>query len=529
MFTQADDAGLGVPVVHEPYPDGEEGIQKSLAVMCMKIRDGAPTVAMKSFAANLMKAAGFPSGTKAQGQAVLDYIRANAMYAPDALGTEQIQSANITLCIEGAPICIPCGDCDDLSVAAATVMAALGNEVVVVRQKFGYGDQQHVIVEVKDDDTGVWIPLDPSSKTMPAGQKIRASSETRHSPLEGSLGASFVGIGALPIWIWKQEKWERVGMGADIEHAAGACCMACSEGKTCAGESCDTTRVQPQSSGFGAPWPGVTTFLPQVAWLKKVWPAFDSSGRSWDETIASSYARGASRQWVSNDPTSRSDLVALIIATTFSARAVASMPDQGQRIADDLNRTWYIIAQKVGYTSDMTIDKLKKIAQKEQDPATATAAIAIFELIAIVAAIVVNAAIACFAIYYAYKIIDSLLTRIVAFAELIWLQIQVEKITERHLNDPGLPWTDEERKQLDNLEQMQRGAHGAITAPPSSDKPSEDGTPWWVFAGAGTVIVGGVVAIVYREQIKRWLDKKSGHRRLSAASEAGRRRRRLAA
>jgi hypothetical protein len=110
-MTTSLDVGAGIPVVVEPYPEGEEGIQKSLAVICRKIREGMASAAMKSFAGNVLKLYGFPEGVYNRTAAVLDFIRRNVAYAPDALGTEQIQSAAITLCVNGAPVCIPVGDC----------------------------------------------------------------------------------------------------------------------------------------------------------------------------------------------------------------------------------------------------------------------------------------------------------------------------------------------------------------------------------------------------------------------------------
>jgi hypothetical protein len=257
MFNEATDMMLGIPVVHSAYPDGEEGIQKSLAVICEKIREGAPTAAMKSFAGNMMKEAGFPQTILAQGQVVLDNIRSRAMYTPDALGTEQIQSAMVTWCVPGAPICIPIYDCDDGVTAVGTVMAALGHEVEVVRQKFGAGHQQHVLVEVRGEN-GEWIPLDPSSKTMPAGRKAYAEYESRHSPYNGSKkGAQFVGIGALPIIIWKHERWERVGVGATME-AAATSCLKCSRFML-------NSVTRDRGSGTGKtesqfPWPSVLLY-----------------------------------------------------------------------------------------------------------------------------------------------------------------------------------------------------------------------------------------------------------------------------
>lgn len=868
MFTAADDAAVGIPVVTGAYPEGEEGIQKSLAVICKKIYEGAATAVMKSYAANLMKQSGFPEGARAQGEAALEHVRANVMYAPDALGTEQIQRADVTLCVEGAPVCIPCGDCfpegtlllrrdgqlvpieeikvgdeiwgdkkwsriegkafkgklkvdaiemnngstmyltpdhkvyvgrckhgksvdcptcgarpsllteswdrirvgdlqngesllqpkriafadgpgaattcqgtnerldrlyidglaisegwvdgarfcisgqdgkrkeilkhevkaicdrlgvptsthrkyirindaewatrvasfghlarnkhfetlaldeaeaaavlrgimsdstantrgegrtyattshalmvqvrvlhrmfgrstslkmltpeqhrgagkhplwrvgirvksdehelarndktlatrsieravkkvpcwdiqtddhkvylpehdvtvsncDDLVCALATILAALGLEVVVVRQQFGGGHQQHVIVEVKDE-YGHWYPLDPSSKTMPAGVKSPAQNETRHSPFDGAEeGARFVGIGALPVLIWKKEKWHPVGVGTPLEKAAEPCCNACAIGNPCDGDKTEvamTTRTErPMYAnrggfGFGAPWPGVTAFVAQWAWLNQAWATLDANGRSWSDTLSSAYARAEARNWTAGDATSRSDLLALILASAFSARAVASMPDQGQRAADDLNATWLVIARKIGYTPDMTVDQLKARVNRENNPAAAAAITASFELVIGVVAVAAWVIIYCFVIYFAYKILDSLLSRIVAFAELIYLQVQVQKIVDRHLADPNLPWTEAEKNELQKLEDMQRGAHGAIVAPPSSDK--DEGTPAWVWIGGGIVLTGGVLAVVYRDEIKRYLNRG----RSTGASE-GRRRRRFA-
>jgi hypothetical protein len=111
MFSHADDIRAGVPIVTETYADGEPGIQKSLAEICRKVREGAPTAVMKSFAGNVLKQAGFPRSARERATALFEYVRKNVGYMPDALGTEQIQTAAVTLCVDGAPICIPIGDC----------------------------------------------------------------------------------------------------------------------------------------------------------------------------------------------------------------------------------------------------------------------------------------------------------------------------------------------------------------------------------------------------------------------------------
>lgn len=523
MFTAADDANvLGLPVKHEAYPEGEEGIQKSLATICEKIREGAQTAVMKSYAANLMRQAGFPTSILDQGRAALEHVRANVLYAPDALGTEQIQRADITLCVEGAPICIPCGDCDDLTTALGTIMAALGIEVEVVRQIFGMGHQQHVLLEIRDED-GKWQPLDPSSKTMPAGQKVPAQRETRHSPFDNAPpGAHFVGIGALAVWRWTHEEWKQVGVGETLD--PDACCMECIRDRKEGAMTHAATQTS-RHGGLGAPWPGVTAFVAQWAWINQAWSALDAQHRSWSDALNSAYARAATRNWIPGDKVAASDLTALIVASAFSARAVASMPDQGQRAADALNRTWVIIADKLGWTPSQTIDDLKKKVSSEQNPTTAAAELALFEVIIAVVAIAAVATVYCFLIYFAYKIVDALLSRIVAFAELIYLQSQVQKIVDRHLANPNLPWTDEEKEMLQRLEDMQNGAHGAIVAPPSSDKGVEAGTPAWVWIGGAVVVSAAAIAFVYRGPIRSWLETGTPRRRL-AASEGRRRRRR---
>jgi hypothetical protein len=215
------DAQLGVPVQRSAYPEGEEGIQKSLSVMAQKIREGYSTAAMKSFAGNVLRQMGFPKtpdGVRARCEALLDYVRKNVTYAPDAPSTEQIQSASISLCVDGAPICIPIGDCDDLCVALATLIMAAGMYPVnVIRQFFGSDLQQHVLIEVQDEN-GRWIPLDPSTK-YPAGKKANAVRETRIDPLEGVDSAEFVGIGGLPVMEYDgrsgwHELSEQTGLGA---------------------------------------------------------------------------------------------------------------------------------------------------------------------------------------------------------------------------------------------------------------------------------------------------------------------------
>lgn len=197
-----------VPFIRKPYPEGEPGIRMSLDTICLKVRESAPTPVFRSFAGNILRQAFFPRSNEQKATALYNHVKHTVGYTHDPPGTELVQAAPITLCVEGAPICIPIGDCDDIVCALASLCAACGLEVEIVRQIFGDGHQQHVICEVKLEN-GKWFPLDATTSRFIAGEKAKAKTETRLNPWkDGSpagLQAEFVGIGGLPV----------LGLGAD--------------------------------------------------------------------------------------------------------------------------------------------------------------------------------------------------------------------------------------------------------------------------------------------------------------------------
>lgn len=89
--------------------------------------------------------------------------------------------------------------CDDLSVALGSATLSLGIPTAVVKQDFGVGQQQHVLIAVEDEQ-GNWLPADPST-TMPVGQSATAKSETYYNPMDqnshatGTSGADIVTLG----------------------------------------------------------------------------------------------------------------------------------------------------------------------------------------------------------------------------------------------------------------------------------------------------------------------------------------------
>ena len=181
----------GIAVTRGPYPEGATGIRMSLEVMAQKIREGRIDPAIIGWAGQVCKDAGLDGRGRdttphAQGAALLDAVRAVAIYAPDAYGAEVIQSAAGTLCLR-PNLCLNRGDCDDLSVALGAAALSLGIPVNIVKQTFGRDAQEHVLIAMYDGSE--WCYADPSTK-MPFGKAIQAETEVWIDPMEA--------IGPLP-------------------------------------------------------------------------------------------------------------------------------------------------------------------------------------------------------------------------------------------------------------------------------------------------------------------------------------------
>lgn len=531
MFGAGADLGAGIPVVNGVYPEGEAGIQKSLHVMCRKIREGMATAVMKSFAGNVLKEYGFPTGVYQRTAALLDFVRKHVAYAPDALGTEQIQSAAITLCVAGAPVCIPVGDCDDLVVALATLIAALGMEVRVTRQIFGGDHQQHVLLEVKDEK-GKWIAADPSSKTMPVGRKAQAAQETYCSPWDADVTgladvAQFVGIGAmptapLPVMMLTHGAWhvvdhlpQRRGLGAAVlqEIAPGievdmrtgevmvglgheACCASCAEGKKC--ESGCSGEAQAGVAGLIEDTSAALKLaIDPVDAAKKLWAA--SQGKSWEGAIGGADARAESRQW-DTGLQSQADLVTLAISSACSVSKLDKRSDaEAKRASDALTRTFYILLKRIGRAPSQGAS----VQQYTSGNLTAAAEIpiGIVIVLAIAAAIIY---IAFFALIY-YVLRDCLsvvATSFVCDREMVRLHSEVDKIVDNRLKKGG-SFSADELQRIADLEAAQKrvldGCVEAIKPPPAG------GIPWGTVALVGGLVAATALGVVYAPEIKHAL------------------------
>ena len=190
----------------EPFRSGEAGIaQQSLPYILECIREGRLDTLLMGWANEKLRAAGIDGRGPGdldpvrRAQVLLDAHRAQTSYAPDPIGTERIQKPHVTYCL--GSMCVPIGDCDDGTAALGAAMASIGINVYAVRQKFGYGAQEHVLLGIYDNAGRKWY-VDPSTNE-PVYQGSRARSEEWISPLDagsqsaaGTSGAAFMTLGA---------------------------------------------------------------------------------------------------------------------------------------------------------------------------------------------------------------------------------------------------------------------------------------------------------------------------------------------
>lgn len=430
--------------------------------------------------------------------------------------------------------------CDDLVTALGTLCGAAGMEVAVVRQFFGAGHQQHVLVEVKLDN-GKWFPLDPSSSTMPAGTKARAVRETRHSPWDETItglssDAQFVGIGSLPVFVygkegWRQvrefenvglgdgeKRWYPVGQGVEAPLPAGkvvlweggwwyrdpasgqvfqwTCCQGCAHGRGCGG------LARTESRGLGTPIDDALAAIklpstdPYVV-MRKIWAQVQ--GRSWEQAISSANARAIKGNWIVGDVASKNDLITLLVSTGINVKQLADHGESAR--ADDLLRTWRLIAQRMGI-GEVSPSNIETIKGKSK--ATGNVEVFVPVLIAAVIAEAVAAAAVLIALmYFASQVVDDVLSKVVCDRELARLHAEYNQVVERHNQNPNAPWSPEEKKRREELVEHQKFVAAGCVKKPKT--PFDD--PWPYAIGAG-ILGATVLGVVYRREIGDWIEQR---------------------
>ena len=178
-------AEAGIPVTVADYgSDTATQVRQSLETMALKMREGRIDPSVYAWARRTLTDAGFDfrdgmSIRRAAG-ILLQALRDQTTYAPDAYGVEVVSSAAATLCLR-EDLCIKGGDCDDLAVALGSALLSLGIPVVIVKQEFGSEAQQHVLIAFQDEK-GSWVYADPSTNA-PLGSAPRAKKEIWVDPM----------------------------------------------------------------------------------------------------------------------------------------------------------------------------------------------------------------------------------------------------------------------------------------------------------------------------------------------------------
>lgn len=196
----------GIRVNCAPYPPGNEGVNASINMMAQKMREGRLDLRVKRWGIEALQKAGIDGrgneSVHQRIQVLLDAFRAQTSYVSDPVGAEHIASASATLCLD-PQLCVKAEDCDGLVTALGSVTLALGVPTRILKQSFGAGQQQHVLLEVQDEQ-GSWLPVDPSTN-YPVGQSAYAEHEESFDPMEqnsqtiGTSGNEIVSLGRVGI------------------------------------------------------------------------------------------------------------------------------------------------------------------------------------------------------------------------------------------------------------------------------------------------------------------------------------------
>lgn len=200
-------AAENVAYKNTPYPSGVAGVRMSLTEMARLMREARNDHGVNGYAADVLKAAGIDGRNRSTWrvraivQAFLDNVRAVMIYSPDPTGTEMITSPAGQLCLRPG-LCIRKEDCDGLSTLLGALCLCVGLQVRIVKQSWGAGQQEHVLVAVLDEQNE-WLKADPSHASLPVGQGVPANEEQMYDPLDavgaiGTSGPELVTFGALP-------------------------------------------------------------------------------------------------------------------------------------------------------------------------------------------------------------------------------------------------------------------------------------------------------------------------------------------
>ncbi len=168
----------------ELIPGGDMGVSATVAMMKNLIHSpqGIKSFRVRQFTLEAVR--GVDRGMT-EVDAVFHTIKDNIEFRGEYGETLQSPEATINL---GA------GDCDDQATLAATMLQSLGYETrfKTIATHDSPQDLSHVYVEVKDKQSGAWMPLDPTvAESYPGWEPdgiARSETYGTMAPGDGSLG-----------------------------------------------------------------------------------------------------------------------------------------------------------------------------------------------------------------------------------------------------------------------------------------------------------------------------------------------------
>lgn len=144
----------GATYTAQVLPPGQQGTIQTLDLMAKYVRDSQTDIGLIDFANGILSAFGVPArNDKAKIDAIFAYVKAAVTFRKDPYDAELVKDARRTLQTGY-------GDCDDIAVLLASLLACVGEcpRFAVMKMTKGSPVWEHVYVEVQLGNQ--WLPLD---------------------------------------------------------------------------------------------------------------------------------------------------------------------------------------------------------------------------------------------------------------------------------------------------------------------------------------------------------------------------------
>ncbi len=182
-------------VTQTAHPRGEPGSRRSLNTVAERIKIDRLDPEVFKWASKALFDAGNPQGPHERATAILNAIRKELIWIPDALDAERIVRAGLLV---GKDKQFWGEDCDGMSIATGAACASVGISVLVVgvgypdpKTKKYDGEVTHVLLAIfakdKDPAKSRWLFVEPSRRNYPVGTFDKMARERVIEPLTGDV------------------------------------------------------------------------------------------------------------------------------------------------------------------------------------------------------------------------------------------------------------------------------------------------------------------------------------------------------